>query len=81
MRRGALELLKGEDEALSPKAGDVVKALYANTERRVEAVSSANIVYLTPAANGGWWKRNCLPVTWERWCRRKRAFVERNDSI
>ena len=70
-----------EAAALTPSAGDVVKALYANTERHVQSVSSANIVYLAPAANGGWWERNCLPVTWVRWRRRKRAFVERNDSI
>lgn len=68
--------------ALTPSVGDIVRVAYwPHSERRVQSVTRANIVYLTPAANGGWWKRSCLPVTWARWCRKHKAFVDGNDSI
>lgn len=63
------------DPLVDPEPGDVVASQYdAIPHRRVLKVSPANIRYRTVQGAKSV-ERDCLPVTWQRWCRRHRATV------
>lgn len=57
-------------DCMTPKPGDVIQPAGKVSHRYVSHATAERIVYLIPAANGGWWKRECSKVTWDRWCRK-----------
>lgn len=65
--------------AATPRKDDVIGTARLDLDRRVTSVSNCNITYVVPAKNGGWWERNCLPITWARWCKKHGAFVARRE--
>ena len=72
------------DPLTTPDVGDVVQSAYYDGRqqigrRTVVKVSSANIKYLTGTGRKTV-ERDCLPVTWLRWCRRHRARVVTDDN-
>ena len=74
------DLAKAKADALNPTPGMTVISTYRHAilPRTVKSVSESNIVYMVPAANGGYWQRNCLPSVWRRWCRTHEVSVQRS---